>query len=190
MQGSASQRNEPGRSANYEEGASRQASQMCGPSRPRAGTARSTERAHARTSAVARHRARPRLPAGSVGCGAEFGGGPGVGGGEVAVGPFLGELAGLGEHDRHGGPADLQFGEAVGDHRGPDPVELEDLRIPVLDDDRGAGQRGEFTEGEAQFAGDQAGDQVGERLAFHRGDQLPADGQCRSHRRAAPVWSC
>lgn len=37
-----------------------------------------------------------------------------VGGGEEAVGPFLGELAGFAECDRHVRPADLQFGQPVG----------------------------------------------------------------------------
>jgi hypothetical protein len=36
-----------------------------------------------------------------------------MGGGEVAVGPFLGELASLTEYDGHAGPADLEFGERV-----------------------------------------------------------------------------
>jgi hypothetical protein len=51
--------------------------------------------------------------------------GPGVHGGEEPVGPLLGELAGLAENDRDVRPADLQFGEAVGDHRGLQAVELE-----------------------------------------------------------------
>jgi hypothetical protein len=74
-----------------------------------------------------------------------------VGGGEVAVGPFLGELPGFAEHDRHGGPADLEFGESVGDHGRADPVELEHLRIAVLDNDGCTGQRGELAEGVPQL---------------------------------------
>ena len=65
--------------------------------------------------------------------------GPGDGG-EVAVGPFFGELAGFAEHDRHGGVGDLQLGQAVGHGGGPDPVEAEDLGVAVLDDDGGSGQ--------------------------------------------------
>ena len=48
--------------------------------------------------------------------------GPGTSGGEEAVGPFLGELPGLAEDDRHVRPADLDFRQAVGDQRGPDPA--------------------------------------------------------------------
>ena len=55
-------------------------------------------------------------------------------GGEIAVGLFLGKLSGLAEGDRYVGPMDLQFGQRVGDHRRPDPVELEDLRVAFLDD--------------------------------------------------------
>nr|WP_244918303.1 hypothetical protein [Mycobacterium xenopi] len=71
-----------------------------------------------------------------------FGGRPGVGGGEEPVGVFLGELAGLAEHDGHVRPADLQLGEPVGDHRGPDAVKLEQLRVAILDDHRRARERG------------------------------------------------
>lgn len=65
--------------------------------------------------------------------------GPGVGGGEVAVGEFLGQRSGFAEHEGHVGPADLEFGEPVGDHRGADPVEFEDPGVAVLDHQGGAG---------------------------------------------------
>jgi hypothetical protein len=45
-----------------------------------------------------------------------FGDSPGLGGSEVAVSPFLGEPAGFAEHDRHGRPTNVQFGEPVDDH--------------------------------------------------------------------------
>ena len=60
--------------------------------------------------------------------------------------------------------------------RRPDPVEGEDLRVAVLDHDRGAGQGGQLAQGEPQPAAGQAGDQVGQRLALHRGDRLAVDG--------------
>jgi len=66
-------------------------------------------------------------------------GGPDVGGREVAVGPFLGQWAGLAEHDRHVGPADLKLGATAGDHRGAHPVEFEDARVTVLDHQGRAG---------------------------------------------------
>ena len=97
---------------------------------------------------------------------------PGVGGGEEPVGPFLGELAGLAEHDRHVGPADLQLGEAVGDHRGPDMVEFEQLRVAVLDHDRRAWEGGQIADLVTQLAAGEAGDQIDQGLAFHRCDQL------------------
>jgi len=90
-----------------------------------------------------------------------------------AVGPFLGELPGLAEDDRHVRPADLDFRQAVGDQCGPDPVELEDGRIAVLDHDRGPGQRGHLGQGVAELAAGQAGYQVNQGLPFHRGDQPP-----------------
>ncbi len=37
---------------------------------------------------------------------------------EVAVGPLLGELAGLAEYDRHGWEPDLRLGETLGNYRG------------------------------------------------------------------------
>ena len=98
-----------------------------------------------------------------------------MGGGQVAVGPFLGQAAGLAEHDGDVGPTDLAFGDPVGDERGPDPVLLEDLRVAVLDDHRGAGQGGELAEGVAEPAAGQTGDQVGHGLAFHRGDEDSVD---------------
>jgi len=54
---------------------------------------------------------------------------PGLGNGGLGRGPFLGELPGLAEHDRHAGPAHLQLGQPVGHHRRSDAVELEDLRV-------------------------------------------------------------
>ncbi len=65
--------------------------------------------------------------------------GPAVGGGEVAVGEFLGQRAGFAEHEGHVGPADLELGESVGDHGGADPVEFEDPGVAVLDHQGGAG---------------------------------------------------
>ncbi len=56
------------------------------------------------------------------------GGGPGESGGEVPVGPLLGERARLAEDDRDAGPPDLQLGKPVGDDGGPDVLELEQLR--------------------------------------------------------------
>ncbi len=76
---------------------------------------------------------------------------PGVRSGEVAVGPFIGELARLDEHDRHVGRADLQFGESVGNEGSADPVEFEHLRESVLDDHGSARQRSEVVKGEAQI---------------------------------------
>jgi hypothetical protein len=50
--------------------------------------------------------------------------GPRTGGGQEPVGPFLGEMAGLAENDRDVGPANLQFGEPIGDQGGPDGSSL------------------------------------------------------------------
>lgn len=69
---------------------------------------------------------------------------PGICGGEEPVGPFLGTLARLAEHYQHVWPADLQFGQPVGDHGGTDAVELEQLRVAVLDDGRRARQRSQI----------------------------------------------
>ena len=66
----------------------------------------------------------------------------------------LGQGPGLAEHDRQVGPADLEFDETVGDHRRSDPVEFEDARVTVLDDDRRPGQGGELGQGVAQRAPD------------------------------------
>jgi len=57
---------------------------------------------------------------------------------------------------------DLEFGETVGDHRRSDPVECEDARVTVLDDDRRPGPGGELGQGVAQRAPDQARHQVDE----------------------------
>jgi hypothetical protein len=103
--------------------------------------------------------------------------GPGLGGGEEPVGPLLGELAGLAEHDRDVRPADLEFGEAVRDQRGPRAVELEDGRVAVLDHDGGPGKGGELGQGVAELPAGDAGHQVGQRLAFHRGDEPVAVGE-------------
>jgi hypothetical protein len=54
-------------------------------------------------------------------------------------------------------------------------VELKDLRVAVLDHQRGPGQCREVGEREAELAGRQRGDQIGERLAFYRRDQAPVD---------------
>jgi hypothetical protein len=48
----------------------------------------------------------------------------------------------------------------VCDERRLDPVELEDLRVAVLDDHRRTGRCREFAERVAQLAAGQAGDQV------------------------------
>jgi hypothetical protein len=54
-------------------------------------------------------------------------------------------------------------------------VELEDPRVALFDDDRSTrdgGQRGEL---ELQLAGRQRRDEIGQRLALHRGLQQPVD---------------
>ena len=107
--------------------------------------------------------------------GGVLGFGPGVGGGEEPVGPFLGELAGFAEDDRHVGPADLEFGETIGDQGGPDPVELEHLGVAVLDDDRGARQCRQLGHREAELAAGQTGHEVDQGFAFDRGHQPPAE---------------
>ena len=132
--------------------ASRQACQISGRSRPRSGTASPAARAQARTSPVVGSGAPARSPCrghaspDAFGDGG-FGGGPGVRGGEVAVGPFLGQLGGSRRRRsarRASGPA------ARPARRRPAPgrtqVELEDLRVAVLDDDGRAGQRGQLAE--------------------------------------------
>lgn len=55
-------------------------------------------------------------------------------GGEEAVGPLLGQGAVVGEHDGDHGPADLALDDEVGDQGRADVVELEDGRVPLLDD--------------------------------------------------------
>ena len=57
---------------------------------------------------------------------------------------------------------DLEFGETVGDHLRSDPVECEDVRVTVLDDDGRPGPGGELGQGVAQRAPDQARHQVDE----------------------------
>jgi len=51
-------------------------------------------------------------------CGIATIGYPRVGRRQIAVGVFLGQSAGLAEHDRHVRETDLQFGEPVGDPAG------------------------------------------------------------------------
>ena len=119
-----------------------------------------------------------------------FGDRPGVRGGEESVGPFLGELAGLAEHDRHVGPADLQLGQPVGDHRGPHAVELEQLRVPVLDHDRRTRQRGQIGDLITQLAAGEAGDQIDQGLALHAGDQPPVDDEPVIAARQRPLERC
>jgi hypothetical protein len=88
--------------------------------------------------------------------GSFFGDRPGVGGGEEPVGPFLSESAGLAEHNGHAGPADLQFGQAVGDYSGADTVKLEQLRVAIRDDHRRARERGQVADLVAQLAAGEA----------------------------------
>lgn len=54
---------------------------------------------------------------------------PDPSGGEEAVSPRLGELAGVAKNNRNGREPDLAFGDRVGHDAGPDVVELEDLRV-------------------------------------------------------------
>ncbi len=82
---------------------------------------------------------------------------------------------GLAEHDRHVGPANLEFDESVGDHRRSDPVEFEDARVTVLDDDGRPGLGGELGQGIAQRAPDQARHQVDEGFPFHRRHKRSVD---------------
>jgi hypothetical protein len=59
---------------------------------------------------------------------------PDLGSREEAVGPLLGELAGLTEDDRNGREPDLAIGDPVGHDAGPDVVDLEDPRVTLFDD--------------------------------------------------------
>src|SRR5436305_12526766 len=68
-------------------------------------------------------RLRRELASDTVDCG-WLGGGPVVGGSQVAVGPFLGQAAGLAEDDRDVGPAVLAFGQPIGDNPRAYPVLL------------------------------------------------------------------
>ena len=67
----------------------------------------------------------------------------GHGGAKEPVGPLLGQGAGLADRDRHARIAHSGFAEGVGNEGWADPVESEQLRVPVLYDDRGPLQRGQ-----------------------------------------------
>ncbi len=100
----------------------------------------------------------------------------GNGSAEVAVGPLLGELAGLAEHYRHAGEPDLRLGEAFGHHCGSDAVELEHRRPAILDHDRSPGERREIRKQVSQLARGERRDEIGEALAFDRSDDIAVDG--------------
>jgi hypothetical protein len=85
--------------------------------------------------------------------------------------------------------ADLQLRERVGDLRGPHPLLGEDLRVPVLDDDGGPGQRRELGGGVPQPRVEQAPEEVRQRLALDRrhqavpdDDAVVPDGERPGHR--------
>jgi len=63
---------------------------------------------------------------------------------EEPVGPLLGKLAGVAEDDRNGRKPDLAFGDRISHDAGPDVVELEDLRVTLLDDHRGTWDHGQL----------------------------------------------
>ena len=109
------------------------------------------------------------------------------GGGEVAVGVFLGELARVGEDDRDGRVADLQAGDELEQPARLDVLMVKQRAVAFLDDDRGDGQRGELGERVVQRSVDQRLGEVLERLALDGGDVLVsvADGVVADGQRGA-----
>ena len=95
---------------------------------------------------------------------------------EKAVRPLLGEQAGLAKHDRHIREPHLRLGEAGDDRQRPDPVELEDRRVPVLDDDSGVRDDRQIGKEVAQPARRQGVDEIGEALAFDGSNDPRVDG--------------
>jgi hypothetical protein len=74
----------------------------------------------------------------------------------------------------------VELCQTIGHRRRPDPLQLEHLRVTILDRHRCPGQRCQFCQGVPQLpaghAGDQV-DQVDQRLAFDRRDQPLVDQQ-------------
>ena len=68
----------------------------------------------------------------------------GEGGREEAVGPVLGELARVGEHDRHARVAHLELGDQLAQPAGPHARLPYERAVALLDHHRSAGQRGQF----------------------------------------------
>lgn len=69
---------------------------------------------------------------------------------------------------------DLQFCQSVGDQRGLDAGELEQLRVAVLDDNCRARKRGQIGDLIAKPALGQAGDQIGQDLRSTRAASRPS----------------
>jgi hypothetical protein len=76
-------------------------------------------------------------------------------GGEVSVGVFLGEFAGVGKHDWDGGVADLEAGDEFEQPSGLCVLVVEERAVALLDDDRGCGECGELREGVVERAVDE-----------------------------------
>jgi hypothetical protein len=88
---------------------------------------------------------------------------------EESVGPLLGERPGLGEHDGDAREPHLRLRETLGDDGRSGVGDLEDLRVPVFDDERGVGQLGQRGEQVAELAGGHGRDQVRKALALDCG---------------------
>jgi len=94
---------------------------------------------------------------------------------EEAEGPLLCQGARLGEDDGHGGIADQDSREQLGDEARGDMLELEDGRVVVLDDDRCPGKAGELGEHVGEGAVDERAGQVREALPLDARDHAVAE---------------
>jgi hypothetical protein len=69
----------------------------------------------------------------------------------------------------------LDGGEQLGDEAGLDVGEFVDLRVAVLDDERGPGKGGELGEGVGERSLHEGGAEIGQALALDHGDDLAVE---------------
>lgn len=104
-----------------------------------------------------------------------FGAGVGKGSSEESEGPVFRQSSGFEEHNGNCRVANLDSGEELNYEAGGDVVELEDIRVAVLDHDSRPRQRRELGKQIGHAAVDKAGGEVGDGLAFHCDNQLTVE---------------
>jgi len=97
-------------------------------------------------------------------------------GSEEPIGPLLGELPRIGEHDRDLGVPNLQPGEPVGDEGGRNVFELEQGGVPPLDHDRSPSDLAQPLHLEGHGSVGDRGHEVLEGLPLDDRDRLRAVG--------------